>query len=147
MNLNLFGSRRRVAGAAAVTAALLVPLGVFGAPALARSSGAGAAQYQYKVTICHHTHSMKHPMVTISVSSAAVAKHMLKHGDTLGACPSTAPTTTAPTTHEHGNGKGNDDNDEQGQSSVQHGQSGTDHGQSGSQHGQSGESHGNGKDH
>ena len=133
MDRNLFhGMNRRAMGAAAATAALLVPLGVFGAPALAGSSGASSAQYQYKVTICHHTHSKKHPMHTITVSSAAVAKHMLKHGDTLGACPSTAPTTSS-STHGNGHGKGN-------------GQSGTTQpGQSGAQHGQSGESHGNGK--
>jgi hypothetical protein len=123
MNMNrLRGSNRRVVAAGAVTAALLVPLGVFGAPALAGSAGAAGAQYQYKVLICHHTHSKKHPMHTISVSSAAVAKHMLKHGDTIGACPTTAP--TAPTTHGNGKGKG--------------------HNESGTQPGQSGESHGKG---
>jgi hypothetical protein len=138
MNSNLFGSKRRFAGAAAVTAALLVPLGVFGAPALAGSSGASSAQYQYKVTICHHTHSNKHPMHTISVSSAAVAKHMLKHGDTLGPCPATAPTTTSPT---HGNGKGKGHNNSATQTTTT-----TQPGQSGEQHGKSGESHGkNGK--
>jgi hypothetical protein len=136
MNRNLFGSNRRIAGAAAVTAALLVPLGVLGAPALAKNAGASSAQYQYKVTICHHTHSKKHPMHTISVSSAAVAKHMLKHGDTLGPCPTTAPTTTSPTNH----GKGKNKN------TTQTGTTTTQPGQSGEQHGKSGESHGkNGK--
>ena len=128
MKSNLFGRNRRIAGATAVTAALLVPLGVFGAPALAGSTGASSAQYQYKVTICHHTHSKKHPMHTISVSSAAVAKHMLKHGDTLGPCPTTAPTTSATT-----NGKGKGHN----KSTTQTGTTTTP--------GQSGESHGNGK--
>lgn len=133
MNSNLFGRNRRIAGATAVTAALLVPLGVFGAPALAGSTGASSAQYQYKVTICHHTHSKKHPMHTITVSNKAVAKHMLKHGDTLGACPAAAPTSS--TTHGKGKGK---NNPQSGQSPVQPGQSGD-------QHGKSGESHGNGK--
>ena len=97
-----------------------------------KATSAAADQYVGKITICHHTHSKKHPMHTITVSSAAVAKHMLKHGDTLGACPSTAPTTSS-STHGKGHGKGN-------------GQSGTTQpGQSGAQHGQSGESHGNGK--
>ena len=104
------GVNRRAYGAAAVTAALLVPLGVFGAPALAGSAGS-SAQYQYRVTICHHTHSKKHPTHTITVSSAAVKAH-LNHGDTLGACPATV--TTTATTH--------------GQSGVQHGKSGESHG-------------------
>jgi hypothetical protein len=38
-----------------------------------------------KQTICHRTHSKKHPFVIITVSSNAVPAH-LKHGDTLGAC-------------------------------------------------------------
>ncbi len=108
----------------AVTAALLVPLSIFGGPAFAGSGsaadqyGSGSSQYQYKVTICHLTGSKKHPAHTIRVSSKAVAAH-LRHGDHLGACTGTetpkpkkhstttttvttvAPTTTAP---EHGKG-------------------------------------------
>jgi hypothetical protein len=112
----------------AVTAALLVPLAIFGGPALAGGNssaaaqyeyGSGSAQYQYRVTICHLTGSKKHPAHTIVVSSAAVKAH-LKHGDHLGACtgtetrkpkPSkahTATTTTtsspAPTPATHGKG-------------------------------------------
>jgi hypothetical protein len=104
----------------AVTAGLLVPLAVVGAPALAGSSsaageyGSGSSQYQYqsRVTICHVTGSKKHPAHTITVSSKAVPAH-LAHGDHLGACtgtakpktkqvkgqvttPTTAPTTSAP---------------------------------------------------
>jgi hypothetical protein len=100
----------RTAALAAVTAAVLVPLGAFGAPALARTASSAdqyssSSQYQYKVAICHHTHSKKHPFHVIVVSSSAVAKHMLRHGDTLAPCPAAAP--TAPTNHGHGNGKGN----------------------------------------
>jgi hypothetical protein len=108
----------------AVTAALLVPLSIFGGPAFAGSGsaageyGSGSSQYQYKVTICHLTGSKKHPAHTIRVSSKAVAAH-LRHGDHLGTCTGTekpkpkkhttttttvttaAPTTTAP---EHGKG-------------------------------------------
>jgi hypothetical protein len=108
----------------AVTAALLVPLSIFGGPAFAGSGsaagqyGSGSSQYQYKVTICHLTGSKKHPAHTIRVSSKAVAAH-LRHGDHVGACTGTetrkpkkhttttttvttaAPTTTAP---EHGKG-------------------------------------------
>jgi hypothetical protein len=107
---------------AGVTAALLVPLSIFGGPAFAGSSAAGqsgSSQYQYKVTICHLTGSKKHPARTIRVSSAAVAAH-LRHGDHVGACTgtetpkpkkhttttTTTVTTAAPTTTgaEHGKG-------------------------------------------
>ena len=78
--------------AAAVSAAFFVPLMVFGAPALANSVAAasqyeysGSSQYQYKVLICHHTHSKKHPWVTIRIPSSAWKAHK-KHGDLLGPC-------------------------------------------------------------
>ena len=126
MNMNFLRNRRAL-GIAAVTAALLVPLGVFGAPALARSAAAaseyqygGGSQYQYKITICHHTHSKKHPMHTIKVSANAWKAHQ-KHGDTLGACVAAAPTTTSTTKH----GKSGDDH---GKSNAQHGSSDTQHG-------------------
>ena len=61
---------RRTAAAAVVTAAVLAPLGVFGAPALARSaSSAYAYQYQYKVAVCHKTHSAKHPWHVINIAA------------------------------------------------------------------------------
>jgi uncharacterized membrane protein YgcG len=116
---------RRVWAAVAVSAAFLVPLGVFGAPALARSASAaseyeysGSSQYQYKVTICHKTHSRKHPFREITVGSHAAKAH-LRHGDTLGPCPTVAP-PVAPKDHghdngdDHGNGNGNGGNDEHG---------------------------------
>jgi hypothetical protein len=78
---------------AAVTAVFVVPLGVFGAPALARSAAsasqehAGSSQYQYKVLLCHKTGSKKHPWHTISVAAPAVSAH-LRHGDKLAPpCP------------------------------------------------------------
>ncbi|MDX6441206.1 MAG: hypothetical protein QOE43_935, partial [Gaiellaceae bacterium] len=81
--------------AAAVTATFFVPLMVFGAPALANSVSAasqyeysGSSQYQYKVTICHRTHSKKHPWVQIRVGAPAARAH-LKHGDVLAPCPTT----------------------------------------------------------
>jgi hypothetical protein len=82
------GPRPRVLAAAAVTAALLVPLAVFGAPALATPQHAASAQYQYKVTVCHLTGSKKHPAVTISVAASAVAA-VLKGGGHLGPCTGT----------------------------------------------------------
>ena len=113
MNMKrLKSAHRRALGAAAVTTSLLVPLGVFGAPALARS-GDASAQYQYKITICHHTHSKKHPMHTISVSVSSWPAHM-KHGDTMGACPATAPTTSTSTHGKSGEPHGNSGNNGNG---------------------------------
>jgi hypothetical protein len=109
--------KRSGAIAAVVTGATLVPLVAFGGVGLAKNSPSGAQyQYpganQYKVTICHHTHSKNHPMHTITVSVNALKAH-LKHHDTLGACPTTPPaaSTTAPT---HGNDKNHSNNGHHG---------------------------------
>jgi hypothetical protein len=121
--------RVRLATAAVVTGALLVPLIVFTGVGFAKSPS--AAQYQYKITICHHTHSTNHPMVTISVSVRAWPAHQ-RHHDTLGACPPPPPpATTATTTTNAASPSGN---------------SGEDHGKSDQSHGKSDESHGNGHD-
>ena len=108
----------RASALALVTAAVIVPLGVFGAPALARTASSaaeyghsGSSQYQYKVAICHHTHSKKHPYHVIVVSNKAVAKHMLRHGDTLAPCPTTAAPTT---THGNSNSQGQDNGNSNG---------------------------------
>jgi hypothetical protein len=82
---------RRYMAAGVLTVALLVPLAFYGGTGFAKNSS--AAQYQYKLTICHHTGSKKHPMHTISVSNRAWPAHQ-RHGDTMGACPPPAPTTT-----------------------------------------------------
>ena len=74
----------RVAATAIVSVGLLVPLAVFGGTGLAQTGS--PAQAQYKITICHHTHSNKHPTVTISISNKAWKAHQ-RHGDTMGACP------------------------------------------------------------
>jgi hypothetical protein len=86
-------ARPRSLAAAAVSAGFLVPLGVFGAPALAKSAASasqyqysGSSQYQYKVVLCHHTHSRKHPWVQIRVSVNALKGHR-RHHDELGPCP------------------------------------------------------------
>ena len=110
MKRNLRRVNRRVLGASAVTAALLVPLGVFGAPALARGTSSSSAQYQYKITVCHKTHSKKHPWVLIHVSSASWPAHQ-RHGDLLvppNICPPEAPKAPTSPSHDNGNhGNGN----------------------------------------
>jgi hypothetical protein len=121
-------SRRlgRFALAGAVIAVAVPVAAVMSGVGFAKSSMSSAAYGQYgkKVTICHHTHSKKHPWVTITVSQNALKAHA-KHGDSLtGPCPPTAaaaakakhhgkPSTTPPAStpqnpgQGHGNGNGN----------------------------------------
>ena len=120
MNRHLPGSWK-AAAAVALTAALFTPLLVFGGTAFARTGSAAseyeyssASQYQYRMVICHVTHSRKHPAHTITISSRAWHAHR-RHGDHLGPCTGTE---TAP--------------------AKQHGKSGEHHGESGEHHGQSG---------
>ena len=115
--------RFRLALGAVVSAALLVPLAVYGAPAIAKSASSASHQYkascgqygssssqyqygpsckQYRVQLCHRTHSKKHPWHLITVSSRAVKAH-LRHGDTLPPC-STQPAAK----QKHGKGHGHD---------------------------------------
>ena len=110
-----FTPRFRLALGAVVSAALLVPLAVYGAPAIAKSASSASHQYraacgqygssggqygssckQYRVQICHRTHSKKHPWHMITVSNRALKAH-LRHGDTLPPC-STQPAAK----HKHG---------------------------------------------
>jgi hypothetical protein len=99
------GRRARLLGGLTVTAALFVPLTVFGGSALARSTAA-ASEYQYsgssqyRVQVCHLTGSKKHPFHTITVSPNAVAAHV-RHGDHAGPCTGTE---TAKPKHHHGSG-------------------------------------------
>ncbi len=74
----------RVAVAAAVATGTLTLFAVIGGVGLAQN-GSSAAQYQYgkKTTICHKGKK------TISVGNPAVPAH-LRHGDTVGACATTA---------------------------------------------------------
>jgi hypothetical protein len=67
---------------------------------------AAASQYPKKVTVCHRTHSKKHPWVKIRISSHALKAH-LHHGDFVvdeaHPCPP-ANTASAKNKH-HGKGK------------------------------------------
>ena len=47
---------------------------------------------EHKVTICHRTGSRKHPFHPITVDEHALAAHTA-HGDTVGPCPTTTPST------------------------------------------------------
>jgi hypothetical protein len=133
--------RFRLALGAMVSVALLVPLAVYGAPAIAKSASSASHQYrstcgqygsssseyqygssggqygsackQYRVTICHRTHSKKHPWHLITVSPRALKSH-LRHGDTLPPC-STQPAGKK----KHGHGHGHD-HGQHGDSSAKH---------------------------
>jgi hypothetical protein len=121
-------ANRRLAGAVAVTGLLLVPLGVFGSSAIARTVSAvgqyghsSSSQYQYRVTLCHRTGSVNHhPWQLITVSSSAVAAH-LQHGDRMPPCP------PPPTPSSHHGNSSNAPSSESASNSGGHGNSG-DHG-------------------
>ena len=116
--------KRSGAIAAVVTGATLVPLVAFGGVGLAKNApSASEYQYpganQYKVTMCHYTHSKKNPAVVINVSNHAVPAH-LRHGDVIVAagttkaqCPPKV-TTTAPTKHGNSGTNGNHGNGNNG---------------------------------
>ena len=121
-------------------------LGVLTGTSSTSSTMTATTPGQRRVTICHRTHSTKHPQHTITVAQAAVAAH-LRHGDKLGACvvgTTTNASTTTTTSSSHGNSQHSDSGtNAPGQSGDVHGNSGqSGHGNSG----QGGSSHGNGHD-
>jgi hypothetical protein len=135
-------ARWRGALAAAATLGALAALGVLaGASWSATGSSSSHHEYGTKVTICHHTHSKKHPFETITIGAKAAAK-LLKHGDTLGACPTTTTTGTTTTTKK-GEKDDDGDADDNGTTTSTTSHEGG-HEKSGS-HGH-GDSHGNGHD-
>lgn len=100
-------SSGRLLAGLAVTVGLLLPLAVFGAPALARTGASASeyeysssAQYQYRIPICHFTHSKKHPWHTIRISVRAWPAHH-RHGDQLGVCTASELQRLK---HDHGKG-------------------------------------------
>jgi hypothetical protein len=83
----------RTIAAAGVGALALGALASVGAAVSPSGTPAAAKQYPpQKGTLCHHTHSKKHPFVTITVSQRAFPAH-LRHGDTIGPCPPAASTS------------------------------------------------------
>lgn len=92
--------------ATVVTGAALASAALAGIRALDLGPAA-ASQYPKKVTVCHRTHSKKHPWVKIRISRNALKAH-LRHGDfvvdaTHPSCPPA--NASAKTKKHHGKGK------------------------------------------
>jgi hypothetical protein len=90
-----------------VTGAALASAALAGIRALDLGPAA-ASQYPKKVTVCHKTHSKKHPWVKIRISRNALKAH-LRHGDfvvdeTHPLCPP-PPTAASAKGKHHGKGK------------------------------------------
>ena len=118
-------ARARRIVATAVVLGALAALAVLAGVGFAASSSSSSAAYQYqyghnKVTICHHTHSTKHPFVTITVAQASLKAHLPPHGhDTVGPCPATSPTSPSKIKHGKSGTHGNST------ATTKHGNSGT----------------------
>lgn len=111
--MNSIWSHRRLRLAVAATATILVGAALASAAVAglgALSLGpAAASQYPKKVTVCHRTHSKKHPWVKISISTHALKAH-LRHGDFVvdasNPCPPNTPVSIGSAKNKH-HGKGN----------------------------------------
>jgi hypothetical protein len=117
--MNSIWSHRRFRFAVAATATILVGAALTSAALAglgALSLGpAAASQYPKKVTVCHRTHSKKHPWVKISISTHALKAH-LRHGDFIvdatHPCPPNSPVSIGSAKnknkhHSKHHGKGN----------------------------------------
>ena len=134
------GSRRL----RAVVVAALAVVAIASISAAVPSPGppAAAAQYAEKVTICHQTHSQKHPFVTITVSSNALPAHQ-GHGDTIGPCSAASTTKKAALHGKNARGKKSEKSKALGKTATDHSRTGrrqanTSPGHSGSRSGHSG---------
>jgi len=109
LRLVLAGVATLVTGAALASAALA------GIRALDLGPAAASQYPGKKVTVCHRTHSKKHPWVKIRISRHALKAH-LRHNDFLvdatHPCPP-APTASAKNKH-HGKGKHHGNGQHQG---------------------------------
>jgi ribosomal protein S14 len=99
-----------LAGAATlVTAAALASAALAGFHALDLGPAAASQYPGKKVTVCHRTHSKKHPWVKIRISRHALRAH-LRHGDFVvdadHACPPPN-ALSAKKNHDKHHGKGN----------------------------------------
>ena len=90
-----------------VTGAALASAAVAGMRALDLGPAAASQYPGKKVTVCHKTHSKKHPWVKIRISRHALKAH-LRHGDFVvddqNPCPP-VPAPTAKSHKHHGKGK------------------------------------------
>jgi hypothetical protein len=113
------GRMRAMVGGAVAMVSLAAAGVLVGVGFAAGGPGSPAADQYGRTVICHHTHSKKHPQVTITIAQSAWKAHQ-RHGDTLGACVTTTTTTTTTTgtttttaaaspgqSGQHGNAGGN----------------------------------------
>jgi hypothetical protein len=110
--MNSIWSHRRlrfvIAGAATlVTGAALASAALAGLHALDLGPAAASQYPGKKVTVCHRTHSKKHPWVQIRISTHALKAH-LRHGDFVVDANNPCPPTSAASAKnkDHGKGKG-----------------------------------------
>ena len=137
-----------VSAATVVVGAALASAGFAGLRALDLGPAA-AQQYPKKVTICHRTHSKKHPWVKIRVSRNALKAHF-RHGDFVvdatHPCPPTGASANAKHKHKHKNNHQSGGKKHKGAAAKPHGHGsgGGNHGNGGGNHGNGGGNHGNG---
>jgi|SRR5436309_289440 hypothetical protein len=110
-----------VAIATMATGAALASAGLAGLNAVDFGSAAAKQYPVKKVTVCHHTHSKKHPWVKITISRNALKAHR-RHGDFLVDANNPCPPNTASATKKNKNkGKSNGKGKNKGKAQKQQG--------------------------